>query len=254
MLIATKVLSDHLNRIRCGGLVRDAVLERAFQCQAQTVDGCLFFTTSGVEKIDPLSELVGVVDLERITKFLGHVEEEKISLDITEYHVKVAAKGWAAKFVTSAPDVVGSKISPDISDRVFALLDGTWIPLRRQLVAMIINNIQDLSAEVVMFRLSPQGSTVVVGEELVDSLTIEMPELQAPEGELKFRADLVGPILKQLSDFTKAEIQASSPNAVLGLREGSYLYVVSAESDEASAAGDRGQSESAAANDGSSNQ
>lgn len=230
MLVERKKLTEHLSHLNCGGLLKDVILTDRFKAAGFSINQDLLVVTQGLDKADPLPAELGVVNLELLIRSLGIGDDEKVSFDIDGPHLILQSSDRKISLVTAAARVIGSRADEHMVDKLLKPLTGAlpWAKLGLRIVTGIQEGIQILAAEHVIFHVTPKGTRIVVGESAANSIEFNFPELKyETEYQLMFHAGLISPVLKQITDFTKAEMLLTGPESVVPIREGNYMYVMS---------------------------
>lgn len=231
MRIARKAFVTHLQHLNCGGLLPDIALTGQFIGVGATVGDRGVMVMSGpVEKADPLSEEIGVTNLELFIKVLQSMEDDEVSLNIEDRFIVVAAHDRTFKLITSAPRVLGTRIDDDMKVKILQLIPATaeWNSLEHRFVEGVLSAAQILKAEVLILTIGPTGGYMEVGDPKINVARFDLPDLKAPsEYQLLLSAAYMVPVLKQLTDFTKAQIVVTGPESVIAVREGGFTYIVS---------------------------
>lgn len=235
MIVQKKALVDHLKRIYCGGLIPDVILLEGFKAEAISTSKDLMVFTSNMEKAEKLPSEIGIINLELLIKMIELGEDDKVAITLAPEkdpnYIVIDSDGRTVKLVMASTKVIGSRVEVVNRTAIMNLIpaEAAWVHLAYRTVQGVLESMQKLSAESVTIQVGPNGSLFLVGDARQNSAQFPFPELKSEKDEyqLLIQAKLVGPVLKQLSDFTKATIALTGPDSVVGFREGPYVYIVS---------------------------
>jgi hypothetical protein len=225
--IDRKKLTSHLEHIHCGGLLPDVVLSGQFQGLGVDLNKQVMVQTGPLEGAEPLANEIGVTNLGLLIEAL---EDDQVNLTVEDRAVVVSTHDRTFRLATSAPRVIGTRIEDHLMEKVSKLIpvESQWHPLEHRTVKGVRSAARALSAEVVTLAVKPTGSEIIVGDPRLNVAQFELPDFKAAEEySILLSKDSLLPVLNQLSDFTKAEMTLTGPDSVIGIREGSFSYIIS---------------------------
>jgi len=136
--------------------------------------------------------------------------------------------GEITNLFNSAPSL--NHILVNLKDKILGLIPSnvTWRSLEHRFVAGVLSAASILKAENMDLAVGKSRSSLGVGDARLNAAHFDLPDIKADsEYTLLLSSSAFIPVLKQLSDFTKAQIAITGPESVIAIREGAYLYIVS---------------------------
>lgn len=230
MLIGRQALRTHLGHLYVDGLLPDMCLSDKFVGAGASVDRQVMVVSGPIDKADPLVTETGVTNLGLFLKVLDSMNDDDISISVEDRFIVVTAHDRVFRLVTSAPRVIGTRIEPELKEKVLQLIPATaeWHSLEHSFVDGVLSASSILKADTMDLAVGTAGSTLGVGDPRLNVAHFDLPSIKATVMyNLLLSTSAFVPVLKQLSDFTKAQIALTGPDSVIAIREGVFLYIVS---------------------------
>ncbi len=237
MLLDRQRITRHLSRIHVEGTINEVVLQGNFEAAAmQPGAQQLVVIAAPLQGVEALPQALGLSDVGLFIKALKGLSAESAEIGITFEggRIGIAERNGANyRLVTLEPGATASRMEEPTIAAVKALLDTVdWIPLT-EIAKTGVVSAYDLLKPAELKVIVGTALEVQVGQDMQNfaRLTIgQVAQAVQPAVSLTFSAKLVADVLKQVTDFTAAQIGVSAPtptgSRALGVREGGYLYMI----------------------------
>lgn len=228
---------QHLERIKCAGQVKDAIFTEDFAVSAITPDQLLLVDAPGAPGAQPLSEDIGVGDLDKLIKALKLFPGEGNTGIEVEVYVKDnrlviddGARG-IQKLILAATKTIGTKIDPDVVGKLFKAATpaegGASANLTRRTLEGVASVFSLYKAEEVEIQVGKEGCVIRVGTSNTDQaeFPLDMPPT-LPGYTLLFGKQLVD-VFSIITDFSAAKVYFGGPGRPIVIEDGEYTYLLS---------------------------
>lgn len=227
---------QHLQRIRLGGLIPEAVFSGAFETTALTKDQLLIVFAPGLPKVEELSEEIGIADLEKLKNSLSFLsgsgsEGTDVMIDVEGFRLVIdEGHRGILRLLTAAPSTIGTRMKEETVEKVKAVApseDG--IPLGKALVEGVCATFKGFKAEEVEIQIDAKGGKIVVGNENADISEFDLG-IKGKKGReeytLLFGKHLIE-VFSILTNFDEAKLFLGGPSSMVKVQDGAYEYIMS---------------------------
>lgn len=224
---------QHLRRIYCDTAVPEVVLQKKFSAAAMTPDHSLMVIAPTYDDEGTLKKNIGVIDLGLLLQSLSLENEETVDFEFAETDegdrlIITEEDGGDMRLVTSAPKIIGTKVSPKDLKLVLENLPEDGVLLEEAAVAKIMKRQAMLSALEVRLLVTEDGTTVRIGPPTGHSGNVLLPELSGDsEYELILQGNTFVRVLGLIDDFSEATIAVTGEDAIVVIKAAGYTYVLS---------------------------
>mgnify|MGYP006275687509 CR=1 FL=1 len=235
MLIQRKALLRHLNRIYCGGLFPEVVLENRFACKAITTDHTFMVVAEGLEGAEPLPAPIGILNLDLLIRSLrvfGEDDKDDVAVVFEDNRLVLSEeKRGTLRLLTADPKTISTGMAEGTAERVVGTVDkkkGYSLP--QSMVEAILKSSTLLKADTITIHRTKHKTTFSVGESASDHAEITLPRAKLPKAESKedydvvMAADPFTSALQQMDDFTAAEIAFTGRDSMVSVWDDKVTY------------------------------
>lgn len=223
---------DQFKKIYCGGLIPQVVFsptEDGARVEAVSEDRSVFVTWEGPFEIP---EEIGIM----------HVSLLKGSLSKMGDHVRVVVRDnrlilssedsrIVTRLVLGHPNQITTKIpNPDAISQINSMFSEKQ---KQELPASVLKEVSSAqkligsNSETITLKVSPEGSTFVVGSDTENIAEVKVPELtDSMEYTLELPADTFQKVVSVLYEDANTTIRLAGPNNPIEIREGSLRYII----------------------------
>jgi hypothetical protein len=253
MRILRNQLVDHLQRIMCGGAVKEVIFTGAFEARALTTDHQLLVIAPPLEGATELApEPIGIGNLERVVRALSFIAgdgDELADVDVSFdpdvsgarcLVIDESARSARVTLITANPRTITTRVEPATVEQILAGLvtDGAGhILLDAALVDDVQRAFSGLNAETVVLSATPDGGIIRVGggnsdgaEFFSGALTVAPDQ---PEVTLTFGANLIGALKAASSNgVDDVTLRLPLPNGprMIAIEGAGFSYLLSTQS------------------------
>lgn len=237
MNIDRAAFAQHLRKISCGGKINEVVFHEGFATAALTEDQQLLVIAPSLPKMEPLAEPTGVSGLDILIKGLGILSgsgEEQDAVDIQmEDHRLVVNEGYRGelRLMTAAPKTIGTRVDPKISEKIQDKAEAqdhlVEIPLTHALVHFAQSMFNLMKAEEVELVFNPDGSKIRVGNQNTHMAEYDLQGVDTDQEYTLLFGDHLIAVLGNITNFSEASITSGGPKNFIGIKDGTYRYILS---------------------------
>ena len=176
--ILREKLVDHLQRVSCGGLIKEVIFRDAFAADALTADHMLVVIAPDLDDVEPLESEVGVSDLKKLISalsFIGGDGDEAADVDISfqnhRLQIDESARNARVLLVTANPKTIATRVAPETVEKMLAKTeasDAGTVTLGVDLIDDVRRVFSGLKADTVKLITGPNGGFIKVGSDNSD--------------------------------------------------------------------------------------
>jgi len=230
--IDRKDLELHLNRISCRGQIKEAVFSGGFATTAITPDMNLLVIAPGLNGVDPLSEEIGLADLEKLRTacrlFTDAGEEVGAAAEvaIVDGVLVIQNQRGRSRLVTSAPKTIATRVAAETVGALKEQIGTQEVALAREIIDDVRDAFAGFEAEEVTLSVGPKGSRIRVGGANSDQAELELDGLKVPE---QYDLTFAGHLIDVLTTITEedATLLLAGAGKLIMIRDGEYSYLLS---------------------------
>lgn len=232
MIFKREELARHLQRIACGGQIRQAVFGGAFQTHALTPDHLLFVTAPALPGESISAGEFGLADLAKLIGALsmvpGSAADADVEIRLEAERLVVDEPGRHAQVIlrTAAPRTIETMVQPEVAVQLRAKMGTQAVPLTPELVGGIRNTFSGLKATSVELVVGPTGGLIRVGDINDDRAEFATDVLTAPT---PYTLKLGEHLIDVLGVLTSAApvLYLGGPGALITVQDGEHWYMMS---------------------------
>ncbi len=240
MEVSRDDLISHFRHIHLGGEIQEATFTDNLQCTAISGAQTILIRAEGLPGGYPLPKPVGIIEIPTVLKALERLSPQRlkvaIDFDTTNGMFSFSTENnGRVCFATSTPRLIATHVDPQFVDTfVSRISDGDRAPISATFSELVRNAAMIIGSKVISLAVRENGTQVRVGSPSRGEFCEFMfPALKSSEAyELQLDADDLIPVLKETQDYTRAELLTSGPDGLVAVREGPYMYVISALADD----------------------
>ncbi len=243
MQVPVKVIVEHLKNLHLDGLLPEVVLREQFSCGGVTTDKTLLVHHPGLDKIEPLDDEVGVMDLSLLIQVLNKgtspEADDQVSVEFQEHRIVVEQRNRGKiRLVTPSTATISTAISDDNMEQVLNSFGDEYpvTPLSQDVLEGLGAFYSILKPEQIFLEVRKKKGASLwrLGQETQNVGEVPFAALKSKENHtLAFSGPHLMAIFGRMSDFTKSSIQLSGDDGMVALRSGDYTYILSPMVDEA---------------------
>lgn len=227
MVIEREQLLRHFKRIYCNGEIPEVALSGPFRATAISRFNDLLVVTAGLSGAEPLPHEIGLL-LDKVMQGFCCTKGQHLEVEQERDSLVLSFSNGRLRVPTIPADMVYTRMNEDFVQQALALVpDDAWQSFDRSVAAGVVQAIRVLSPDRVALRTTPDGTTVIVGDERY-ALEFDTSDVKSDHSYgLLFSTHLLRSVFQELAN-ADGEIAFTGPNAVLGVRIGvEVTYVIS---------------------------
>ena len=240
--IQREVLINHLKRISCGGLIKEAIFRDSFAADALQPSHLLLVVAPNLDGVDPLEGEIGIGDIKKVIAALGFIGgdgDETADVDVSIVNKRLvideSARNARVSIVTANPKTIATRVSDETVQKLLDKIDAADAGSVTIAVGML-DDVQrvyaGLKADTVKLVLGPNGGFIKVGTENSDGAEFFSPALTAPqECTLHFDEHLI-----RVFEIVSGDVVLRLPGAgstTIAIEDEGFIYLVSAKAQAA---------------------
>lgn len=242
MRILRERLVTHLQRVSCGGLIKEAIFKGAFAADALTPDHLLLVVAPDLEDVEALESEIGVGDLKKFISALGFIggdgdEQADVDVSVQNHRLVIdeSARNARVQLVTANPKTIATRVEEATVDKLLEKIEGAeagTVALSVSLLDDVKKVFDGLKADTVQLVTGPNGGFIRVGGQNTDGAEFFSPALVSEQPvTLNFGEHLI-----KVFAIVSGDVVLKLPGAgssTIAIEDEGFTYLLSAKAQAA---------------------
>lgn len=233
---------NHLQRIACGGMIKEVIFKGAFAADALTADHMLLVVAPDLDDVEELEGNVGIGDIKKLIAALGFIGgdgDEAADVDVSMQNGRLtideSTRNARVLLVTANPKTIATRVEEatvaKLLDKIEQADAGT-VTLGVDLIDDVRRVFSGLKADTVKLITGPNGGFLKVGTENSDAAEFFSPALTSAQPyTLNFGEHLI-----QVFGIVSGDVvlRLPGPNSqTIAIEDEGFTYLISAKAQAA---------------------
>ena len=234
MKVTRSKFIQHIERLACGGQVKEAVFTDGFAAASLSPDQLLLVSVPPLDGAEPLADEIGVADLSLLSKAVKLLQGEgnlgvEADLYVQDNRLVIddASRG-VQRLILAAPKTISTRIEAKTVEKLFdAVPEGLTVDLTKGALEGVVNAFGLYKAEEVELQVGPEGIKIVVGTERSHRAEFQLSDEPSMQSfKILFGKHLVD-VFNIITDFSSAKMTVGGPGKPVLIADGDYCYMLS---------------------------